>query len=293
MNYQQFTVVVKEKLAVALGEGMSLQIHTALKNNGRERVGVTISDKRVNLSPTIYLEEYYKQFQNGLSIEDIVESILGVYHEVKFEHSWNVHTLKEFHSIQSKIVYKIIHANKNESLLQTLPYIAYLDFAIVFYILFEVNESGTATVPISHDLLKLWDVTLEDLQQVAFRNTPKLLPATFKPMQVVINELLGNILNEEVFHEEFMYVLTNNLRSFGAACILYDGVLEDIGNQLNENYYVLPSSIHEMIIISESQCPTREHLDEMVAEINETQIDEEDVLSNRVYYFNRATQQLS
>ena len=285
MDYQQFIFVVKEKVALSLGEGMSLQIHTALKNNGRERVGLTIMDKRVNISPTIYLEEFYKQFQNGYTIQNITERILEVYHEVKFEHTWHVHTVKDFEMMRSKIVYKLIHAKKNEVLLKSMPYIAYLDFAIVFYILFEVDESGTATIPITHELTQLWGVSLDEIQQNAFCNAPTLLPASFKPMQIVINELMGTNCVEGECIEDLMFVLTNSLRTFGAACILYDGILDKISEEIGENFYILPSSIHEMIIVPESSSPSRAHLDEMITEVNQTQVDEEEVLSDCVYYY--------
>lgn len=293
MNYQQFVIVVKNKVAQHLGEGMSLHIHTALKNNGIERVGLTIIDERVNISPTIYLEEYYKQFENGISISNIVQSVLEVYHEVKFEHTWQVHTVKDFEIMRSKIVYKLIHAKKNETFLKNMPYIAYLDFAIVFYILFEVDDSGTATIPITHELIQLWGVSLDDIQQCAFFNAPTLLPASFKPMQIVIDELMGTNYSEEEFTEDLMFVLTNSLRSFGAACILYDGMLDKISEEIGENFYVLPSSIHEMIIVPESNSPSRAHLNELIAEVNQTQVDEEEFLSECVYYYDRNTRTLA
>lgn len=293
MNYQHFVIVVKDKVALALGEGMSLQIHTALKNNGVERVGLTIIDGRINVSPTIYLEEYYKQFENGFEIDDIVHNLLDVYHEVKFEHTWDVHSVKDYETMRSKIVYKLIHAEKNENLLKNMPFIAYLDFAIVFYILFEVDDSGTATIPITHELLELWDVPLDNVQQSAFCNAPVLLPACFKPMQIVIDELMGTNYSEQEAIEDLMYVLTNSLRSFGAACILYDGMLEKIYEEIGENYYLLPSSIHEMIIVPESNSPSREHLNEMITEVNQTQVDEEEFLSDCVYYYNSSTKTLS
>lgn len=285
MDYQQFVVVVKDKVALSLDDDMSLQVHTTLKNNGKRRVGLTISEKHVNIFPTIYLEEYYKQFQNGNSIEAITESILNVYHEVKFEHIWQVNTIKDFQTIQSKIVYKLIHAEKNEELLHTMPHIPYLDLAIVFYVLFDVDESGTATIPITNDLLHFWDTNLDEVYRIASENTKHLLPATFKPMRVVIEELLGNPCEDRVLEDDIMFVLTNPLRSFGAACILYDGILEQIAGQLGENFYILPSSIHEMIIVPESQSPSKEDLNDMVTEINETQVDEEEVLSDHVYYY--------
>lgn len=293
MNYQQFVIVVKNEVTQHLGDGMSLHIHTALKNNGVERVGLTITDKHINISPTIYLEEYFKQFETGISIQDIVKNLIEVYHEVKFEHTWQVNTVKDFEIMRSKIVYKLIHAKKNETLLQNMPYIAYLDFAIVFYILFEVDESGTATIPITHELIQLWDVSLDVIQQNAFLNAPRLLPASFKPMQIVINELIGTNCIEEECTENLMFVLTNSLRTFGAACILYDGMLEKISEEIGESYYVLPSSIHEMIIVPESNSPSRAHLDEMITEVNQTQVDEEELLSECVYYYNCKTKTLA
>jgi len=286
-------IVVKNEVTQHLGDGMSLHIHTALKNNGVERVGLTITDKHINISPTIYLEEYFKQFETGISIQDIVKNLIEVYHEVKFEHTWQVNTVKDFEIMRSKIVYKLIHAKKNETLLQNMPYIAYLDFAIVFYILFEVDESGTATIPITHELIQLWDVSLDVIQQNAFLNAPRLLPASFKPMQIVINELMGTNCIEEECTENLMFVLTNSLRTFGAACILYDGMLDKISEEIGESYYVLPSSIHEMIIVPESNSPSRAHLDEMITEVNQTQVDEEELLSECVYYYNHETKTLS
>ena len=292
MNYQQFVIVIKEKVALSLGAGMNLQIHTTLKNNGKERIGLSIEDKKINIHPTIYLEEYYKQFKNGNSIEDIAQNILNVYQEVRFEHTFDIESIKDFSLTQSKITYKIIHAQKNETLLQSLPHILYLDLAIVFYVLFEVDTNGCATIPITHQLLALWEKDVEELHQIALANSPELLPAVFKPMRTVVEDLLGLPCDEDVFDEDIMFVLTNPLRSFGAACMLYNGILEQIAATLGENYYILPSSIHEIIVIPESQAPCKEHLMDMVKEVNETQVDLEDILSDNVYYYDFASKTL-
>lgn len=285
MNYQQFVMALKTKVANILGESATVTIHTALKNNGYERVGLTISEKHINLSPTIYLEEYFKHFEDDDSIDNIANSILHVYHDVRFDHSWQVHTISNFEMIKEKIVYKIIHAPQNETLLKTLPSLPYLDFAVVFYVLFEADDNGTATIPVTEDLLRLWNTSLKELFHVAAKNTPKLLPPVFKPMRVVVEELLEHPCDEDLQDDDIMFVLTNPLRSLGAACILYDNVLLHIGNFLKENYYVLPSSIHEVIIIPESQAPDKETLNNMIKEINETQVAIEDVLSDHVYYY--------
>lgn len=291
MNYQQFIVEVKEKVAFILGETMCVQIHTALKNNGKERTGLTISDKQVNISPTIYLEEYYQQFLEGSRIEWIAESISELYKEVKFEHTWDVNAIQDFSRAHSKLAYKLVHATKNELLLSTLPHMRYLDFAIVFYILFEADSSGTATIPVTNELLKLWNTNVSELYNIAHANMASLLPVDFKPMRIVICELLGKPYSNST-KDNPMYVLTNSLRSFGSCCILYDGVLSDIGRQLGENYYILPSSIHEVIIVPESQSPNSEDLNDMISEINETQVADEEILSDHAYYYSREKNQL-
>lgn len=293
MNYQQFIETIRDTLSLSFGENPKLQIHTALKNNGKERTGITFVDKNLRFSPTIYLEEYYGLFQNGYSIDEITDKILEVYREVNFDHGWNVDSVKSFDAMQSKIAYKLILTQKNETLLQNIPHMTYLDLAIVFFILFEEADTGTATITITNDLMELWNTDVETLYQVASQNVKELLPPSFKPMNVVIGELMGNGSEDILRDEELMFVLSNPLRSFGAACIIYDNVLRDIGNQLGENFYLLPSSIHEIIIVPESKCPTVQDLNDMVKEINETQIDVEEILSEHVYYYNCENDELT
>ena len=170
-------------------------------------------------------------------------------------------------------------------LLKELPFVPFLDFAIVFYILFDVDENGTATIPVTEDLIRLWETNLDEIHQLAKQNTPKLLPAVFKPMRIVIEELLGNPCDNIIRSDDIMFVLTNSLRSLGAACIVYDDILFHISNFLKESFYILPSSIHEVILIPESHAPDKDTLNEMVAEVNETQVEPEDVLSDHVYYY--------
>lgn len=284
MNYQQFVSAVEEKVKKEMQTGMSVYVHTAMKNNGKNRVGITVTENGVNISPTIYLEEYFEQFQRNRPLEEIVSSILEVYREVKLEHSWETDVLRHYEKIRGKVVYKLVHMEKNRELLKTVPYIPYLDLAIVFYVLLEINLSGTATLLITDDILKLWGVKKERVYEDARVNTPKLLPVEFKTMKSVVAELMEDFQVTES-EEDYMYVLTNNLRSFGATGILYENVLQEIGEKIGENYYVLPSSIHEVILVPESKSPSRIYLEKMIEEINDTQVEDEEVLSDRAYYF--------
>lgn len=287
MNYQQFVTVLNERMNQLLNPKATSQIHSALKNNGTTRIGLTISQKETNISPTIYLEEYYHQYENGWTLDEITENLTRLYHEVRFEHSWEVGQVQDFNLAKSKVAYKVIHFEKNKELLKDLPYVPYLDLAIVFYLLLETTEKGAATILITNEMLRYWEISLDELYQIAIENTPVILQAEFKPMRVVIQELMHRPICDADLDDNCMYVLSNQYRHFGAACMLYSRVLEDIGNQLGEDYYILPSSIHEIIILPTSCCMGYGDIDEMIVEINETQVSEEDMLSDHAYYYCR------
>lgn len=294
MNYQQFIEEVERRVKEKIKENetMTVYIHTAVKNNGKERKGITVSEKGIHISPTIYLEEYFQQFQEGKPIEKIVEKILQLYEEVKCSHPWEESLLQNYEELKGKFACKLIHRGKNEKLLNDIPYVPWMDLAIVVFVLLEVSPYGTATVLVRKEHLEIWGLTEAQLFDEAKRNTPILLPYQFCPMRKLLQEICPYAVDEGEEEEESLYVLSNKLRSFGATSMLYEGILEKVGQKLGENYYILPSSIHEVIVVPESKSPVKQDLEEMVREINETQVEEEEVLSDRVYYFSRKENRL-
>lgn len=294
MNYQQFIEEVERRVKEKIkgNETITVYIHTAVKNNGKERKGITVSEKGIHISPTIYLEEYFQQFQEGKPIEKIVEKILQLYEEVKCSHPCEESLLQNYEELKGKFACKLIHRGKSEKLLNDIPYVPWMDLAIVAFVLLEVSPYGTATVLVRKEHLEIWRLTEAQLFDEAKKNTPILLPYQFCPMRKLLREICPYAVDEGEEEEESLYVLSNKLRSFGAASMLYEGILEKVGQKLGENYYILPSSIHEVIVVPESKSPVKQDLEEMVREINETQVEEEEVLSDRVYYFSRKENRL-
>lgn len=294
MNYQQFIEEVERRVKEKIkgNETITVYIHTAVKNNGKERKGITVSEKGIHISPTIYLEEYFQQFQEGKPIEKIVEKILQLYEEVKCSHPCEESLLQNYEELKGKFACKLIHRGKNEKLLNDIPYVPWMDLAIVVFVLLEVSPYGTATVLVRKEHLEIWGLTEAQLFDEAKKNTPILLPYQFCPMRKLLREICPYAVDEGEEEEESLYVLSNKLRSFGAASMLYEGILEKVGQKLGENYYILPSSIHEVIVVPESKSPVKQDLEEMVREINEKQVEEEEVLSDRVYYFSRKENRL-
>ena len=63
MTYFQFVQAVEQQVKAGVKKDHEVRIHTARKNNGVWRKGLSISESGINVAPTIYLEEYYQQFQ--------------------------------------------------------------------------------------------------------------------------------------------------------------------------------------------------------------------------------------
>ncbi len=242
MTYYQFIHEVELKVKEGVKEDVTVYIHSAVKNNGTPRHGLTIAETGLNIFPTIYLEEYYQQFQTGSSIESIARDILRLYGELRFQRSFESESIKNYDKVDRKIVYHLVNREANKDLLKEVPFEEYLDMAIVFYVLLEVNSYGMASMMIKDEHLAMWNVTEKEIYRKACKNTRRLLPYEFKTMKAVLEEVLD--MGEED-KEDVVFVLSNRLRSYGAAALLYEGQLEGIGEYLRENYYVLPSSVHE------------------------------------------------
>ena len=144
----------------------------------------------------------------------------------------------------------------------------------------------------------MWNVSEEDLYEAAFENANKYLPCSIMPMHTVLGQYVEDNFTEELKEQEKqfvekinsdvnLYVMTNNEKSFGAATMFYENVLENFAMQLHKNLYILPSSIHEVLLVPESQGLKMDELKSMVQEVNDTELDREEILSYSVYYYNR------
>ena len=300
MTYQEFVCAIEKRMKQKLEGGIKASQYTAVKNNGKVKKGLLIEAPGVNISPTIYLEEFYHRYLDGELVDELVQDILNFYRIVKCDRSMDTNDIEHYDKIQDKIVFKLVHTEKNRELLGGVPHIEVLDLSIVFYVLLDVNSQGTATMTVNNEHLQYWDVTADELLALARKNVARLLPAELFTMQQAVDVILctvpgkrENLLNESVTEaDDFMYVLSNPIRSFGAACIIYPDVLDMAGQVLGEDYYVLPSSVHEVVLVPASKGMKPEDMNAMVTEINQTQVAEEEILSNHAYLYQREARRL-
>ena len=293
MNYQQFVTSVSEQVNYLFDSKTTAKIHTALKNNDTQRIGLVISEEDTNISPTIYLEDFYEQYQQGNSIEGISEAIVSIYHQIKFDNPIETTLLENFEELKPFVTFRLIHRSRNYSLLETIPFIPFLDLAIVFSLLFEMPDHGLGSITITNNMIELWDTSLSELYRLAVENTASLFPIEFRPLKSAISEMTGMPYDQAMFEDDHLYILTNSICHLGAACILYTTVLEDIADILEDDFYLIPCSIHEIIILPASYSPEIVSLNEMIQEINSTQLSADEILSDHCYFYDRKKQLIS
>ena len=275
----------------------SLSIQSVVKNNNVQLDGLTIMEGGTNLSPTIYLNYFYETYQNGVEFSSILDTILHTYQSNKPRGKIDTSFFTDYANVRPHIAYKLIHYERNRHLLADLPHFRYLDLAIVFYCLVSSSPSGNATILIRKVHLRFWNISPTQLFDAAKENTPRLLSYDLRNMNDLMEELLApahsTLSDPDIKKEDAaicpMYVLTNQNKLNGASCILYEHLLEHFADRLCCDLYILPSSIHEVILIPATSDTSYQELSQMVQEVNDTQVSPEEILSDHVYYFSRSS----
>lgn len=184
---------------------------------------------------------------------------------------------------RDKIRYQLLNYEKNKKMLAMVPHIPYLDLAIVFYSILEEKEGSPYGIVTWNGMKKL-KLGLEELEVLAAENTARDMPCQLEALEKMLERITGHPAPENVGGVP-MYVLTNQQHIFGASCILYPNLLYSISEYFQTDLYILPSSIHECILIPEGPDVSRKKLADIVADINSTEVPEEEVLSNCVYVY--------
>ncbi len=291
MNYQEFVGSVTGFLRESLPGGTRLQLIPLEKNNGIIMDGLSVRKEGKRVAPMIYLDSYYREYLDGRSLRGICDQILECCEDSDFEEHFDVDFFREPERVRPTVAYRLINYEKNRELLQEIPHLPFLDLAVVFYSLLTDTPVGHATVLIRNSHLELWGKNTSWLYEAAKENTEKLLPKRLVSMEDMIYELSEG-KQEPEYAGVPMYVLTNSRKSFGAACLLYDGVLGECFRRLEESYYLIPSSVHEVILIPASAVGDSRELCALVQEMNRTQVRSTEVLSDTVYLYSEETRRL-
>ncbi len=280
MNYKEFVSAMLECVKDKLPETKLVEKQEVLKNNGVISVGISIRDREDYGAPIIYLEEFFGRYCDGEDIESLAEILIGFEKAAPEFPAWDYKEILDFQKIKHRIAYKLVNTEKNQKLLEDVPNLPMMDLSIVFYAIVDSGENQ-CSVLIRNAHRNYWKLPISKLYECARENTPKLCPVVIRP--------LGDYLNQytsEKVPSCPLNILSNESGLQGAAAILYPKIPERIHYFMGRNYYLLPSSIHEFLILPEDERYSAEELKAIVREVNCHHVAKEDFLSDNIYYFN-------
>ncbi|MBO7357329.1 MAG: hypothetical protein J6U37_02225 [Lachnospiraceae bacterium] len=300
MNFKEFEEKTIEYLNEQYEGEAEVSVKDVIKNNGIILRGITICFKGVNISPTIYLNDLYRDYERGDSFEEVCAQMKKMIDDAAVRDDVDISFIKSYEDMKERVLCKLINTEKNRDYLENVPHVDFLDLSVVFYTIISDNAFGSGTIVITNDYFKAWNIPVETLFEDAKENTRCLLGGNITYIEDVIVSLLNerhNAFGKDDFKELFkenegpdklpMYVLTNRVKTLGASCILDSERLYDFSEELDSDLFILPCSVHETILLPTNMGYDPEVLSGMVREINDSEVSKTDYLSDSVYRFSR------
>ncbi len=290
MEYKKFEEKIINLLQEKMGAGYVVQTAEVMKNNDIRLRGIVILRESDKISPTIYLEEPYRKYCGGADMQEIAEQIAALYEEQERHIHFDMDFFCEYGRVKDRIFYKLVHYGKNRRLLEDVPHFKWHDLAVVFYYAMEEKLLGKASILIHSNHLDMWEQSAEKLYRDAQDNMKRGMPEQLIPLQEMIESITGVKPQKE--KEVQMYVLTNAERMYGAAVMLYSEKMKELADSLQSDLLLLPSSVHEILVLPDTGNAQYRFYLEMVEEINTTQVEPEEVLSYGLYRYNRMREEI-
>ena len=268
-----------------LVENVTAQAQEVDKLNGVKLNAIVLSAEHSNIAPIIYVDS---MIADGLSTDSIALEVVRIYREYTDEH---VHSISDqmlqYDFMKEYLSLRIINQAENKDLLSQIPYESFLDLAVIIYITLPTDDETSAYIKVTNQLLEVWGVSFEDAYQQA--------TMLFNKEETVITNIV-NILDElgisgfDDMEMPPLDVMTNQSRMYGAARILDTDVLESFAERMNADLVVIPSSTHEVLLLPVTESvQTIELMNNIVKEVNRTEVDAEERLSDHVYLYRKGT----
>lgn len=279
------TTIIRNKLVAPY----KMLTYKAFKN-GKEVDAFTITKEDTAATPTFYFKNLLEDYKNGKSITDIADDVLDLYFYAAKNSPTNIEECQDFNIQKHKICYRIVNKEAYEKQLPSIPHIDFFDLAIIFYSILSIDEESEMSFTVTNDMLRVWNATPQELFILATTNTPKLLPINITSLNALMfqvdipqHETISDTI--ENLPHDYVYAITNEYSRNGFSGIFYPGVLKCLGKRFG-NFYLLPSSIHEALIVPEDCGMTPEYLKEMVKAVNTDVVSPDEYLSDSIYQYN-------
>lgn len=290
MGFQTFVDNIVDLLQERMGDAYEIKVIRVTKNNDVELTGIAITRQEDSIFPTIYLEGLYEEFKEGARLSALVEKIINCHEEQSMALELDMDFFRDFNRVKDRIFYKLVSFEKNKKFLRDAPHLRWNDLAVVFYYAMEKEVMEGGYIAINRQHMLMWKQNAESLYRLAGRNTKREMPELLVSMRELVMELTGVWIRDE--DTVPMYVLTNQEKRFGAAAMLYSARIGELAGQLESDLLILPSSIHEVLLVPDHCGQDYTFYRQMVDEVNRTHVEPEEVLSYGLYRYCRKNSEI-
>ncbi|MCD7883540.1 MAG: DUF5688 family protein [Lachnospiraceae bacterium] len=314
-SYEEFRNSVLRMVQEYYGNEAWVMVDKLKKLNRPDQEGLSILIKGKNVCPVIYLNNYYDEWNCGKSIEAIAADIIEVYKKhCNDMQEFDMEAFRDYQKVEGHLFCRLVNYENNRGLLKELPHIRFHDLALVYFYASDDITDFEMKITVKNDFLEMWHITKEQLHQRALQNTRNRMDFQLTSIKSVIEDLIS--MKPEVPHGSedsdsmgisevisridedngpSIYVLSNQQLMYGAVGVFFDEVLRMASNRLQEDFYVLPSSIHECLIVPVEGFKDlgAEYLKEVVQFVNENYVNPAEILGDCVYRYDCSEEKLS
>ena len=182
---------------------------------------------------------------------------------------------------------KLVNTERNESLVEQSISKEFLDLSAVVRVVLKMDKEGMASMALSKGDAEILGMTEEEIYAAALANTLRL----FTPKLMNLGRYVEMSIGAELplgEDEVTTYILTNQKEVDGAIYFMSPEVVGAIAEALEDDLYILPSSVNEVLLVRASELEDGvDELKEMVRDANETVVSEKDILSYNVYHYDK------
>lgn len=294
MSFEEFRENILQEIRARADGAFQVKKHDVIRNNNVKQAGIAVVVKEeTDIGPCVYLDEFYREYESdGMKFDEIVDEVYRLI--LKYGEDMpdvDLSGFRNWETVRGDIYPKLVNARQNKELLEKIPHRAFMDLAVVYYaVARDSAQEDIGTILIYNGHMEIWEQKEENLYQTAMRNIRADGEADFITLETIIKQIAGITFPKKdgnASHDTDMYILTNRHRRFGAAEILDKKTLRMVADKVGDGFIVLPSSVHETIILPPKDATEYEGLAAKVREVNDTQVDVEERLSYHVYVYNR------
>ena len=283
---EQFVEDLKERLEAG-GEKFSVDLNAVQKMN-QNYEAVTVKPEDAIIGVNLNMTEIYERYDRGMSYDTLVREVAEKADRALHDRpDFNLEALQDYDQMKEKLSMEVVSAERNADLLEKVPHKDMEDMAVVYRFVLDSDSEGRGSILVTNQLMDNYGITAEQLHEDALKYAPVMRPAVIQTMAETLLEMMGPEAKDmiPVLPDDPLFVATVPDKIQGAGVLAYQDFMEQAAERVGGDFFILPSSIHEILLVRDDGTFDINHLEDMVKQVNETEVAPEDLLTDSVYHY--------